>query len=132
MGAQQRKDFHLVKSARSWQSNNSAGVDRVCRVSLLLCHVSIFQVYVLTTISYRSRNDQFMDFVTARTLEEQRERERTRIIDWLSTYDFEARHLDLQSLRLTGTFDWFRECDLYREWRTGNLRLLWLEGRSKY
>lgn len=80
-----------------------------------------------------------MDFLTARTVEEhrerertQRERERTRIIDWLSTYDFEARHLDLQSLRLTGTFDWFRECNLYREWRTGTLRLLWLEGRSKY
>ena len=87
---------------------------------------------MLTAISYRSRNDQFMDFVTAITLEEQKERERTRIIDWLSTYDFEARHLDLQSLRLTGTFDWFRKCDLYREWRTGALRLLWLEGRSKY
>ena len=82
--------------------------------------------------NFRSRNDQFMDFVTARTLEEKKERERTRIIDWLSTYDFEARHLDLQSLRLAGTFDWFRECDLYREWRTGTLRLLWLEGRSKY
>ena len=81
---------------------------------------------------FRSRNDQFMDFVTARTLEEQKERERTRIIDWLSTYDFEARHLDLQSLRLTGTFDWFWESDLYREWRTRTLRLLWLEGRSKY
>ena len=80
---------------------------------------------------FRSRNDQFMDFVTARTLEEQRARERISMIDWLSTYDFEARHLDLQSLRLAGTFDWFRECDLYREWRTGTLRLLWLEGRSK-
>ena len=69
----------------------------------------------------------------ARTLEEQKERERTRINDWLSTYDFAARHLDLQSLRLTGTFEWFlRECQIYREWRTGTLRLLWLEGRSKY
>ncbi len=131
MGGQQRKGCHLISQGRSWQSNNSASVDCVCRVSKI-CHFSIFKVYVLTTISYRSRNDQFMDFVTARTLEEQRERERTRIIDWLSTYDFEARHLDLQSLRLTGTYDWFRECDLYREWRTGNLRLLWLDGRSKY
>ena len=89
-------------------------------------------VYVLTTTSYRSRNDRFMHFITTRTLEEQEERERTRIIDWLSTYDFEARHLDLQSLRLTGTFEWFRECDVYREWSTGTMRLLWLEGRSKY
>ena len=132
MGSQQRQGYHLISPARSWQSNNSAGVDCVCRVSILICHVSISKIYVLTTVSCRSRNDQVIDFVTARTIEEQRERERTRIIDWLSTYDFEARQLDLQSLRLAGTFDWFRECDTYREWRTGSLRLLWLEGRSKY
>ena len=132
MDAQQPKDCHLIETARARQSNNPAGAGCVCRVSFFLFHVSILKGYVLTTISYRSRNDQFMDFVTVFSLEGQRERERIRIIDWLSTYDFEARHLDLQSLRLAGTFNWFRECDLYGEWRTGTLRLLWLEGRSKY
>lgn len=132
MDAQQRKDHRLIRSARPWQSNNSARVDCVCWVFCFLCHVTMFKVNVLTTTSYRSRNDDFMHFVTTITLEQQRERERTRICDWLSKYDFEARHLDLRSLRLPGTFDWFGECDLYREWRTGTMRLLWLEGRSKY
>ena len=52
-------------------------------------------------------------------------------LDWLSTFDYESKHLAVRAEWLPGTISWFWESPMYQAWSRGREKVLWVEGQSK-
>jgi hypothetical protein len=56
------------------------------------------------------------------------ERHRSLVLNWLSNVDFRSNYLDALRKREAGTGQWLIDQELFKSWRDGPLRALWLNG----
>ncbi|KAN0095697.1 hypothetical protein V8E51_016408 [Hyaloscypha variabilis] len=55
-------------------------------------------------------------------------RHRSLVLNWLSNVDFRSNYLDALRKREAGTGQWLIDQELFRSWRDGPVRALWLNG----
>ena len=54
--------------------------------------------------------------------------ERKEILNWLSDYDHERKHLEISSSRTPGTGEWLLDTEHLRNWLAGSDTVLWCHG----
>ena len=59
-------------------------------------------------------------------------KERDRILAWLSPLNFGPRLSDMLERRQEGTGTWLLKSQLFTDWLKGNFRTLWCPGMRKY
>jgi hypothetical protein len=64
------------------------------------------------------------------TVQAQQDKNRLRLLEWLSSEDFSARYNDISSRREKSTGDWLVKNGRYNDWKKRSSSFLWLYGKG--